>query len=404
MVNRAAVNTILGYFYQFDCSISKILQLNNLNDSITIEGIEDIDIKTIKNEETTIQCKYHEKTEYNHSVIAKPIRFMLTHFKEAKDGNKPMVKYILYGYYRKGHEKLKLPLTVQYLKENFLKYTKDNIPYNHAENLGLTDNELEEFLLQLEIDINAVDYKSQLKRILSTLQSIYNCSEFQAENFYYNNALNIIKELSVQKEQENRRITKKQFLDKLDNKKDLFNEWFILYKGRKALNKSLREEYFSDLNTSPFERFFLIEVDDIDYSRSNLKEILFLISKKYSKISIREPKPFCPYILMYNLEDNELLELKKELFKEDFKFSDGYDFLGASFSPKTICQSPSHSNPIKLKIINNRQDLSQILIENQKTKFIYQFYKKNPFFEIDNIEIKHIKIKYDTIRDIKEII
>lgn len=82
-MNRNAVNTIKGYFYQFDYSILRILELDNSDDSITVEHIEDIDVKTA-NETTAIQCKYYEKTEYNHSTIAKPIRFMLLNFIKLK--------------------------------------------------------------------------------------------------------------------------------------------------------------------------------------------------------------------------------------------------------------------------------------------------------------------------------
>ena len=43
MSNRSANATILGYLYQFDFSISKILDTPE-NDEIELEGLEDIDI------------------------------------------------------------------------------------------------------------------------------------------------------------------------------------------------------------------------------------------------------------------------------------------------------------------------------------------------------------------------
>lgn len=46
MTDRSAVNTIRGYFFQFDYSILKVLQLSNLDDSIAVECIEDVDIHT----------------------------------------------------------------------------------------------------------------------------------------------------------------------------------------------------------------------------------------------------------------------------------------------------------------------------------------------------------------------
>lgn len=87
MSKRSATETILGYVYQFDYSILKILNLDDLDDSITVEGVEDVDIKTIY-EEIATQCKFYAKTEYNHSIIAKPLRLMLDHFKQVKEGKK----------------------------------------------------------------------------------------------------------------------------------------------------------------------------------------------------------------------------------------------------------------------------------------------------------------------------
>ena len=74
--SRDAVDTIKGYYYQFDYFIFQLISLVNEEDTVTIEGIEDVDILEEK-EMVAVQCKYYAKTEYNHSVIAKPIRLML---------------------------------------------------------------------------------------------------------------------------------------------------------------------------------------------------------------------------------------------------------------------------------------------------------------------------------------
>lgn len=44
MSNREAIDTITGYFYQFDKTILELLSLENDLESICIEGIEDIDV------------------------------------------------------------------------------------------------------------------------------------------------------------------------------------------------------------------------------------------------------------------------------------------------------------------------------------------------------------------------
>ena len=179
MADRTAINTIRGYFYQFDYSIVSLLKLSNNTESILVEGVEDIDITTAS-ETTAIQCKYYENTEYNHSVIAEPIRLMLNHFKEVKLGNKAEIKYKLRGHYKSGHSKLALPISIQNLKDNFLTYTRTKkisnvntkVKHLHHIELNLSDAELFEFIRLLEIDINAVEFEKQFKEIISLFKTI----------------------------------------------------------------------------------------------------------------------------------------------------------------------------------------------------------------------------------------
>jgi hypothetical protein len=211
MPNRSPIEALKGYFYQFDHSIERILMLKEATDSIVIEGIEDIDIKSAT-EETAVQCKYYSKTEYNHSVIAKPIRLMLSHYKKVKEGKKKRVKYVIYGSFKSGKEKLNLPIDCNFLKDKFLTYTKNKKKYYHHLQLGLNDADLNDFLSLLKINLDALDYESQLTNIFLLLKKQFNCSDFEAEHFYYNSALKVIKDLATQDNVEERRITKKQFL------------------------------------------------------------------------------------------------------------------------------------------------------------------------------------------------
>ena len=401
--NRSAINTIKGYFYQFDYSILRILELNKDDESITIEHIEDIDIHSAT-ETTAIQCKYYEKTEYNHSVIAKPIRFMLSNFIELKRNGKQQINYLLYGYYQSGQEKLNLPLSVDDLKNKFLTYTKEkNKHYFHTEN-NISNEELYDFLSHLTININAEEYDQQLQSIFTTMKNIFHCTDFEAEHLFYNNALRFIKNISVKESEPDRTITKRKFIEGINTKSILFNQWFIEYKGLKRYFKSLRKEYFTELNISPFERFFLIEIDKNRYFRNELKDLIFFISKKWTKITQRTTDPFCPYLYIHNIDEQELVELKKELISENFRIIDGYDFEGAEFNVKSIIKKANYNNQIKLKIINKKEFIDSILIETSKTKEVYQFYFAAQFYENKSTSIKHIKIQIKELKNIKEII
>jgi hypothetical protein len=405
MIDRTATDTIKGYFYQFDLSILTLLELKDENHQITVEGIEDIDINNAT-VETAVQCKYHSKTEYNHSVIAKPIRLMLNHFSEVLNGKEKKIKYNYYGHFKSGHSKLITPITLDFLKNNLLTYSKAKIEFKHYDELKLTDKDLLDFLNQLEININAKSYEGQLLEIHKLLkkQTEFNSDDFEAENYFYNNALKIISYLAIKEKKSDRMISKKKFLQEINSKKILFHKWFIEYKGKKKLLADLRNEFFTTYNISPFERFFLVEVQS-NYSFNDLKSIIHLISKKWSDIkSVRNPDTFCPYIYINGLNKSELIKLKIELYNEGYKFNDGFDFSGSSFNINSIKEKATFHNKITIKIINELSYIELLLKEISKTKEIYQFFYSKPFFSTTIKNANLINIQVGELNDIKHII
>lgn len=404
MKDRSAVDTIRGYFYQFDLTILSLLQLRDKTASIDVENIEDIDITQCE-ETTAIQCKYYDKTEYNHSLISKPIRYMLADFKQRLGSNRSRIKYHIYGKFHSGQDKLALPFDAVFLKKHFLTYKlKGQQHYYHAEE-GISDEDLAEFISFLTIDITGKTIKDQYVGILSALKNIFRCCEFEAEHYYYNNALHCIRDLATNSDAGCRRISKETFLNRINEKRILFNRWFIELKGRKAFLDSIRKQYFlCGLNTSPFERFFLIDCALPGYDRASLKSILMIIQKKWSKLSPREPQSFCPYVLLHNLNEPELIQLKSELHAEGCFCIDGVDFQGALFSPNSLCRQATYGNGIKLKIINHLQCIEPLVAEIRKTKEIYQFFFTAPFFEPHTKSIKHVKVQLESLLDIEEVV
>lgn len=404
MTDRSAIDTIRGYFYQFDHSILKVLQLSDPSDSIAIECIEDVDIRTAT-EVSAVQCKYYAGTEYNHSVIKPAVMYMLSHFKAIRDEGKSVVRYSLCGHYSAGQHKLTLPIDVAFLKQHFLTYSKKGVEHRHHYELGLTDADLADFLTVLDVDINAASFEAQFARLIRELQKEYDCTPFTAEYFYYNNALALMRELSTQPHPANRTITKKVFLQRSDTSSVLFNEWFVRKNGEKAHFAALRKEYFSSLNISPYERFFLIEVDPGTIVRSELKDVLHTLSKKWSKTTKRDGNSsFCPYVYVHGLPADELVALKKELVAEEFGFIDGYDFYGAEFNVKSITKPATYDNKIKLKVLNSIADLATTVGAVKKTRHVYQFHLGQSYFDPANQAVRHVQIQLQKLTDIKSII
>lgn len=404
MTDRSAVETIRGYFYQFDYSILRVLRLSDPGGSIAVECIEDVDIRTAT-EVTAVQCKYYSGTEYNHSVIKSAVRYMLSHFKAIRDDGRPVVRYSLCGHFRAGQHKLTLPIDVVFLKQHLLTYSEKKVERRHHDELGLSDADLAEFLSVLDVDINAASFETQFAQVIRELQTAYGCTPFTAEYFYYNNALALMRELLIQPLSANRTITKRAFLERSDTSSVLFNEWFVRKKGEKAHFAALRKEYFAGLNLSPFERFFLVEVDPATLVRSDLKDVLHILSKKWSKTTKRDGNSsFCPYVYVHGLLADELVGLKKELATEEFGFIDGYDFHGADFNVKSIAKPATHDNGIKLKVLNSIADLAATVGAVTKTREVYQFHLGKSYFEPANKAVKHVQIQLQKLTDIKAII
>lgn len=375
---RDAIDTITGYYYQFDYYILQLLEVKNQYDTVMIEGIEDVDILE-ENELTAVQCKYYEKTEYNHSVIAKPIRLMLKDYAN-RLSLKDNIRYKLYGRYKAGHNKYPGALSVDFAKRNLFTYTENKVKHVLHLELSLSDADLEDFLSKVDVDIYANNYKEQQTKVIKKLGTVFRCSDFEAEYFYYNNALRFVKEVATQQNAKDRSVSQKLFLSKINNKKMLFDKWYLQFKGVREYCSEVRKQYFSPSNISPYERFFLIECDGL-IDDNKLTSLIVKISHNWSKLSKREVHTFCPYIYLHGISKERLIKLKKKLQQDDVRFWDGYDFFGADFSAKSIIRKANAENDIRLKILNELDLLSSVLNSASGTKEIYQFYLQEPFFE-----------------------
>ncbi len=405
MSNREAIDTITGYFYQFDKSILELLKQDDDKASICIEGIEDIDVVSA-DETSAIQCKYYAKTEYNHSVIKKPITLMLRHFAENKNGG---IKYHLYGHYKSGHEKLS-SLTVESLKTNFLTYRKTekndqdekvSVTYFVHEELNLSDVDLNLFLGLLTVDIHAPSFEDQYQDIINAIKLNLSVSEVEAEQYHYNSALKLVKNLSIKQTRKERTTTKTDFINKIKIKDEIFDSWFIRRKGRDKYIQNVKKQHLSSgLNMEAFDRFFLIDCCASN-SLSDIKDSIFLLAKKWSKISPRQNPSFCPSIYVHNLTLEDVVKLKNIIFTEGVLFLDAYPFKGSNMYSTHFYSKPTRENKIMFRFVDSLDDLNLLVDDASRTVEIYQFYKDSVFFECD--KFKHVKIKVEEISYIKDL-
>lgn len=420
--SRAAISTIKGYFYQFDKSILEILEQSNETDMVTIEGVEDIDIEN-SDERNFIQCKYYEKTDFDNSIIRKPIQLMFRHYLENRtDPKDKNFTYRLYGYYNKGHEKL-LELTTENLRTYFLDFSKygvidesGNSNYQIKNKKGevifeetVEDDDIEDFKNHLFIDIKADSYENQIEKIKSKIQNdLSDYSEEDIELIYFN-ALKIIKDLACEHNNEKRQISKKEFWDRIKTKNYYFERWMSELLEWKNYKKIIHKKYFPRVsNLSPAHRFFLLDCQG--ESVNNVKNVISEISRKYSRLIHQ----FSPYVYLYNtLNVDFVTELKEKLYEDGCFFKDGFPFKNSKFRFQEMLIKPDKFNGISVRILEHPINLSivlQKLVEVERVDQLpinlYIFNKSNQLnLEIGNLDNRdYSKINIRQIIDILDII
>ena len=393
MTNRSATATIKGYFYQFDQTIVRLLE-SSKHASVTVEGIEDIDLDDGK-DSAYVQCKYYEGTDYNHSVIKEAVIHMLRHFHAAGCPSGQIFKYRLYGHYKLGQHKLvqNLPLKDAFLKAHFLTYEKDEtdnkgtkskVEHKVHDELGITSSQLAAFRSLLDIDVNGLSYDDQRTKLLELLKSeIPGCSDIDADVFYYPSAINVIQGLAIQADKAKRKITKERFLREVDRKDVVFSAWLKEMFGAEYYARSIRRKYFHYGKTKipKASRFFVIDMSGA-YDVNQTTQMLVRMAELFShKELVRTPDTdrFCPYVLLRGLTLGELIELKTRLFNQGVAFNDGYPFQGAQFSPTALVMDPTKEQLWRLKFVPSEDQLAPTITAAAGTVIeVYDFYKAAP--------------------------
>lgn len=394
---RDAVATLKGYYYQFDYYILQILEAATDDTIVTMEGLEDVDIKTAT-ETTAVQCKYYAGTDYSHSKIAQPIRFMLRDY--VKHAVKPL-KYKLYGYYRSGTDKLSLPLTLDFVKKHFLAYTEKGVAHEfHTEN-GISDDQINRFIADLEINLNAQEYGDQEAAVQQGIKKVFRVRAEQQVEFYYNHALGIVRKMCTSPDIADRQITKKTFVKTLTSgASKTFDAWYFEKRGREKYCKFIRSKYFSTYNLSPTPRFFLIDANGS--SVAQLVKLLKTIKTKYAKFGPRETKPYCPFVYVHNVSEPDMASVMGQLTNDQLAVRDGYAFRGAVFDAQALAATIQKDQRVDLKVLYTIEELNQTLALIRGSKQIYQFYLDDCYFTI--ADDSDIKICISELSDVQSII
>lgn len=408
MTNRSAHATIKGYFYQFDHTIVRLLAATSHAASVTVEGIEDVDVSDC-GEEVLIQCKYYEGSEYNHSIVKEAVMHMLRHYHKGGCNPAQRLRYRLYGHYASGQDKLPANFDVAFMKKHFLSYKKDGFPYELYDQLSINDAQLAGFRNLLEIDLHASSYDKQQAEALRLIQSnVPGSRREDAEAFYYPNAINAVQRLAVEADEARRKISKGEFLASVNRKEAVFSLWLRKKFGDDHYARLVKRKHFTFPSTKVpnAARIFALDAT-AEFDLGSLTQALMRIGKRFSHVEHKNTNAaerFCPYVIVSGLSVTELVSLKENLVAQGTELCDGHAFDGAKFSPKRLARTPMKDSPTKLKFISTPKQLAPVvsLISGVPVE-LFDFYKTAPL-DATHVPagIAHHRIQTDTIYMINE--
>lgn len=380
MTTRAANATIKGYYYQFATSILKLLDLQSSNDTITVEGVEDIDINTAT-DTTAVQCKYLSKPRFIYSAVREPIILMLNHF---VDDNTPNdYNYVLYAHFETAIRGSEPTIDLAILKK-ILTYSDAKVKKHYEIEKNISDDQLNAFLLQFKF-LFGEEFDAQQKLIIDKLRIQFNCSDFEADTLYYNNALRVVIDKAIQRDITLRVISKADFLNEIDCSKKFFNEWFIKLRSKEDYFKLLAQNFKSTKILEPSRiKIILIGRNILDANNSELPLLTLidnLVSKYYkSGSALRDAKPLT---IVLDCERSERLAIKRKLIDSQIHFNDGYEEI--KFSIETFNKEP---------VINTTTNGIKIL----RSSYLIKLISKETFeTNISNINSPHSLIVFSQI-------
>jgi len=305
-MSRTADYTIQGFIYQFIITFHKLLTSSD-NAEITVEGIiEDIDIITPTGREA-VQCKYHEsKNKFVLSSIYKPVLQMLCHYKDNPHAN---IKYRLHAHF---------PNETVGSEKTLDRSELDNILASKAHDLKKYIRELsgftaeDEFLKRFKIEFGASLYDTEKAVIVCLANEGFTTED--ATEIFYPNAIHTIAELSIQHDEQKRKIKKESFLKELQKKKKTaISRWTRELQDYNKLLKQRKKQLSGILNNNTRKRAIILDASYIDEFEHNIPLLIQDYVEKYNgKIRLNQCPVFSLICDEKKLNDIwKLLDMKK---------------------------------------------------------------------------------------------
>lgn len=378
--DRSADAAIKGYSYQFLQTIANILEQDDGEINI-VEGIEDLDVYS-SNGKKLCQYKYHEFANINNSLIGKPVGIMFNHFVENQD-SEYRYKLIIYT---QDEKDFKLDIERVLETANAQKQINDK-------NKEISNNDIKIFEKKITL-VKAKKFEVLEEEVVEKIKYMNNLSMEEARYGVLPNALKIINKLSMEKDIDSRKISCKDFKEKIVFEKHMVDVSFLarIEGEEKSVKEFVRTLILENVKPNSKKYVIFLTIDkNRDYS-----QLIYNLSKNFyykgNKNDIN------PVTFIIDGTDVSIKNVKKKLLRimqennEEIIFNDGYE--DYNFIPELFNAEPiSTQSPLNGKVnrVNyNYKIISLKTYEKNKSEIIF----KSPVFFYLNYFDKMINPNY----------
>lgn len=328
MSNRSANSSILGFEYQLVESLYVILdkQIKGTDESVIIEGIEDLD-SIGPNVTEFYQYKYYHETRVSASTFQKATAYLFCHWKRHQNEN------FRYKLFINAKNLLKTPNVLELSHIFSLKYAEQILRQEQKDgsfqnDVLYTEDELQAFLTRYEVKMVPA-YDEVIVNIQEQIHNIFGVENELAEKLYLPLLLTKIHNIAVQKSVTDRTISVTKFIQsfKADSKKiDKIIRFH--YKKIDETIKSLIQ-YLKNTYSFQRRRYSLVLQFGKSWDQDDLISLISFLAPSFVSKDVRTDN--LPLTFAIDLDSSEMIQFKKKLAAEsinqgvNYLFNDGYE-------------------------------------------------------------------------------
>lgn len=392
---RSADYTIKGFLYQFNKTLLEIL--DSQDDSIiNVEGIvEDIEIVT-PDAITAIQCKYHEASKaFTPSGIYEPLLQMMRHFHENPGAN---IRYILFAHYPSAQE-ISQPEIDRIFFQSALESTNEKLKKYVA--ILHNNIDLDKFIARFAMEFGP-SFDEIVTQVNATLTT-NGIPESDVDTLGYPNAINMIAGISIKHDPKERRITKRQLLERLKSiRKTAISRWTMALRTRKQLLDARRKQIKTHLDMNSRLRYFVIDsrsLDDYD------EEIVLFVSDYLNKYHFKPAHISTPVFCLCTTEEN-FLDVQYRLYQKGIVSESG--FIADHFEESRFFREPFSRKGANGKIEHDfslrllRWEDHSTVLNNRKCDELFIIGEPNHNLNMADVNAEHLAAQ--SLKEVKYII